>query len=67
MNKKQKLGFFRQFTVNNLKYEEYSFRRELAMEAYLFENPDILKLDDANFSEVDVLAEEIALKKGRKT
>ncbi|WP_197687266.1 PDDEXK family nuclease [Aquiflexum balticum] len=45
----------------------YAFWKELAMEAYLLENEDILKLDEQNFSEVEVLDAEIALKSGRKT
>ncbi|WP_200975245.1 hypothetical protein [Echinicola sp. 20G] len=45
----------------------YPFIKELAMEAYLIENEEILKLDNRNFSEVDVLDAEIALKSGRKS
>ncbi|WP_202927855.1 hypothetical protein [Cyclobacterium roseum] len=45
----------------------YPFWKELAMEAYLLENEDILKLDEQNFSEVEVLDAEIALKSGRKS
>jgi len=36
------------------------------MEAYLIENEEILALDNDNFTEVAVLDEEIALKKGRR-
>lgn len=56
---------FRQITANNVALAKYPFRKELAMEAYLMENGDILKLDDDDFSEPTVLDAEIALKKGR--
>lgn len=61
------MQIFRQITANNISLKPYPFWKELAMEAYLLENEDILKLDDQNFSEVTVLDAEIALKKGRKT
>jgi hypothetical protein len=61
------MEIFRQITANNIELKEYPFLKELAMEAYLMENEDILKLDAKNFAEVTVLDAEIALKKGRKT
>lgn len=57
---------FRQITANNIVLKEYKFLKELAMEAYLLENEDILKLDDKNFSDVSILDAEVALEKGRK-
>lgn len=45
----------------------YPFWKELAMEAYLLENEEILRLDEQNFSDVNVVDAEIALKKGRKS
>ncbi len=45
----------------------YPFWKELAMEAYLLENEEILKLDDQNFSDVVVVDAELALKAGRKS
>src|SRR5690554_882588 len=57
---------FRQITASNIELESYPFIRELAMEAYLLENENILKLDDQNFSEVSVIDAEIALKEGRR-
>lgn len=57
---------FRQITANNIALKEYPFWKELAMEAYLLENEEILKLDKQNFSDVTILDAEIALKKGRK-
>ena len=58
---------FRQITANNIELKDYPFLKELAMEAYLMENEDILKLDTDNFAEITVLDAEIALKSGRKT
>ncbi len=61
------MEIFRQITANNIELKDYPFLKELAMEAYLMENEDILKLDTENFAEVTVLDAEIALKSGRKT
>ncbi|MCK0180083.1 hypothetical protein MWU50_12335 [Flavobacteriaceae bacterium S0862] len=61
------MEIFRQITANNIELKEYPFLKELAMEAYLLENEDVLKLDKDNFSDVTVLDAEIALKAGRKT
>ena len=61
------MEIFRQITANNVELKKYPFLKELAMEAYLMENEDILKLDTENFADVTVLDAEIALKKGRKT
>lgn len=57
---------FRQITANNLVLKDYPFLKELAMEAYLLENEDILKLDKESFNDVTVLDAEIAIKQGRK-
>lgn len=61
------MELFRQVTANNIELKEYAFWKELAMEAYLIENEEILKLDKENFNDVTVLDAEIALKKGRKS
>jgi len=61
------MKIFRQITANNIQLTDYPFHKELAMEAYLIENGDVLKLDDDNFSDVEILDAEIALKHGRKT
>lgn len=61
------MEIFRQITANNIELRNYPFLKELAMEAYLMENEDILKLDAWNFADVTVLDAEIALKSGRKT
>lgn len=59
------MEIFKQITANNLILKEYPFWKELAMEAYLLENEEILKLDKENFSDVTILDAEIALKQGR--
>ena len=61
------MEIFRQITANNIELNEYPFLKELAMEAYLMENGDILKLDGQDFSDVTILDAEIALRAGRKT
>ena len=43
------MEIFRQITANNIELKEYPFLKELAMEAYLMENEDILKLDAEYF------------------
>ena len=60
------MDMFRQMTANNVVLEEYPFWKELAMEAYLMENEEILRFDKKNFSDVSVVDAEIALKQGRK-
>lgn len=60
------MKIFKQVTANNIELTPYPFKKELAMEAYLIENEDILTLDNENFTEVAVLDEEIALKNGRR-
>lgn len=61
------MEIYRQITANNLPIKDYPFLKELAMEAYLLENEEILKLDRDNFNDVIILDEEIALKEGRKS
>lgn len=61
------MRIFRQITANNIQLRDYPFLKELAMEAYLMENGDVLKLDNENFSDIEILDAEIALKEGRKT
>ena len=60
------MEIFKQITANGITLNEYPFIKELAMEAYLLENENILKLDKTNFDSVSVIDTEIALKKGRK-
>ncbi len=53
---------YRQVTANNLELKEYPFLRELAMEAYLMENEEVLRLDGSNYCDVTVLDAEISFK-----
>ena len=55
---------FRQITANNILITSYPFIKELAMEAYLMENEDILMLDNDEYNDVQVVDAEIALKGG---
>lgn len=61
------MQLFAHFTANNIKLDEMPFLRELSMEAYLVENPEVLCLDDDDFSQVDIIETELALKEGRKS
>ena len=61
------MEIFKQITANNIILKEYPFWKELAMEAYLLENEEILKLDKDNFNDVTILDAEIALMQGRKS
>ncbi len=61
------MKIFRQFTSNNINFKEYEFSKELALEAYLIENEEILKLDERNFSEPSIVDAEIAIKEGRRS
>lgn len=61
------MKIFRQVTANNIQLTAYPFFREIAMEAYLLENEEVLSLDNNDFEEVTILDAEIALKAGRKS
>lgn len=61
------MNLFKQISANNIVLEEFKFLKELAMEAYLIENQSILKLDNYELSEVEIVDAEIALKEGRKS
>ena len=56
---------YRQVTANNVSLKEMPFKRELSMEAYLVENPELLALDTDELSRVRVLDEEIPMPDGR--
>jgi len=61
------MNLFKQISANNITLEEFRFLKELAMEAYLIENQNILKLDNYEFNDVEIIDAEIALKEGRKS
>lgn len=58
------MRLYRHFTANEEKIEEFPFKRELSMEAYLIENESVLALDDDTFSEVSFYEEEVTIQGG---
>jgi len=52
-------------SVNNISLANFPFPRELVMQAYLVDNPNILNFDDDNFSNIDIIGNEVTLTKGR--
>ena len=60
------MKILRHFTANEEQLVKFDFRRELSMEAYLVENEGVLALDEP-FTDVNVVAEELTLKQGRKS
>lgn len=52
-------------SANNVSLEDFPFQREIAMEAYIIENPVTLQLESDGFNEVEILESEVALLNGR--
>jgi hypothetical protein len=52
-------------SANNVSIENFPFQREIAMEAYLIENPTVLIMETDGFNEVDILKCEVTLLEGR--
>ena len=63
------MNIYKHFTANGEQLAAFPFRRELAMQAYLIENPGILGLDIGSFSSssVEIIDEELSLVGGRKS
>jgi len=61
------MQIFRHLTINDVQLEEFPFKRELSMEAYLIENEGVLSLDADTFNNVDIVEDELTLKQGRKS
>jgi hypothetical protein len=61
------MQIFRHLTINDVQLEEFPFKRELSMEAYLIENEGVLSLDADTFNNVDIVEAELTLKQGRKS
>ncbi|MFB3061838.1 MAG: hypothetical protein ACE10C_10760 [Candidatus Binatia bacterium] len=59
------MQLYRQVTANSVTLEKMPFQRELSMEAYLIENPELLALDTDELSTVNVLDQEIPMPDGR--
>jgi hypothetical protein len=54
------------FTANSVTLEPFPFQREIAMEAYLIENPGVLSMGTEGFSDVEILLSEEKLINGRE-
>lgn len=52
-------------TVNSIKLKEFPFERELVMEAYLVETPEVLALDNEDFYDADIISSELYIEGGR--
>jgi hypothetical protein len=52
-------------TANEEMLEPFPFKRELSMESYLVENPNILSLDNDTYTDVNIVQEELTLHQGR--
>lgn len=61
------MRIYRHLTANGIRLEPFPFVRELAMEAYLLENEEVLALDDDSFAAVEIVDAELTLKLGRKS
>lgn len=51
-------------SANNVVIDSFPFQREIAMEAYLIENPTVLSMETDGFNEVDILKCEVSLLDG---
>ena len=61
------MQILRHFTAGAVQLEQFPFKRELAMEAYLLENEGVLALDDDTFSEVEIIEDELSIEDGRQS
>jgi len=52
-------------SINSVSLKPFPFPRELSMEAYLIENPDVLALDDDELATVSIIDAEVPLVGGR--
>ena len=52
-------------SANNVVIDNFPFQREIAMEAYLIENPTVLSLETEGFNTVEILECEVNLLDGR--
>ncbi|MDE6570585.1 MAG: hypothetical protein K2K43_08220 [Alistipes sp.] len=62
-------NMYKQASSNNVTLESYPFPSELGMEAYLMDNPSILKLDDRKYGNPQIIECEMSIDKctNRKT
>lgn len=59
------MRLYRHLTANQIALKPFPFLREIAMEAYLIENPDVLALDDDELSTVSITDVELPVARGR--
>lgn len=52
-------------SANNVMIDNFPFQREIAMEAYLVENPSVLSMESDGFNDVEILKCEVSLLDGR--
>lgn len=61
------MRIYRHLTVNDIQLEEFPFRRELSMEAYLIDNEGVLALDDDDtFNNIEFIDAEVFLAEGQE-
>lgn len=61
------MQLYRHLTANHVTLKEMPFMREIAMEAYLIDNPDILALDEDDLSTVEIVEAEVPMPRGRRS
>ncbi len=61
------MHLYRHLTANHVTLKPMPFLREIAMEAYLAENPNILALDEDELTEVSVIEAEVPAPRRRKS
>jgi RecB family endonuclease NucS len=59
------MKLYTHFSANNVLLKEMPFKRELAMEAYLIENESILKLNEDDLGQVQIISDELTINKAR--
>jgi hypothetical protein len=59
------MKLYRHVTANSILLKPLPFIRELSMEAYLIENEAVLRLNDDDLSEAQVIASELPILEGR--
>lgn len=61
------MQFYRHLTANHVTLKKMPFLGEIAMEAYLIDNPEILALDEGDLSTVEIVEAEVPMPRGRKS
>ena len=61
------MQLYRHLTADHVTLKAMPFMREIAMEAYLIDNPDILALDEDDLSTVEIVEAEVPMLLGRRS